>query len=376
MCDSELNRHCWNLRLDEFFMARLSRNCSLLLLSAALLVCVVHFIVDSGCGVITTCKEQADRSPLLQPMAMASQVKRTVIATTAAAPLSLKQLVVVTGFSSKHYSTSLGMLTSVQRLLPGTRVIVYDLGLNVAQRANLRTLCNVELRRFNFHGYPLYFQRLASFGLWKPVVMKEAAEETDMVLFLDSNVRIKQPLDKDTILNQLAVFPVQGVHSQSRAVQYTHDDTLRHFGVRRESMRGFTTVQTSCLLMQITDATKKLLDLWAGCVLNRSCIYPVGVITMRKKRKFCDMNLQGFVSAEYTGCHQFSQSALNVALVRLFGKAVFNKIVPNCTISRHGKGAFNEIEDKCTWMRYFDVLTLSDKMSFHHDQLQAIKCTS
>ena len=288
-----------------------------------------------------------------------SQLKRTDYSAplTQTQLISLKRLIVVTAFRAKHYATGLRMLSTVQRFLPPrTSVVIYDLGLNVAQRVSLKSICNVELRPFDLYSYPPHFRQLIRFDLWKPVIMKEIAKETDLMLFMDPSARLKKQLN-ETILRHLSDFSIQALHWRSRAVQYTHDDTLSYLGVRREEMRGFTTVQTNCLFVQVTKDSVRLLNLWAQCVMKKSCVYPEGVITGKMKRQFCSKTELNLVSAEYNGCHYFTQSVLNVALVRLFGKNVFSKIVPGCTHKRYGKGPINQIEQHCDWMDFFEIQT-------------------
>ena len=333
---------------------RLSKECLLLFLPMLLLVVGLMYLAPTSewcrLGVVNEkCYQTVDRGA---PLRLSQQLKR---ANYAAQLVSLKRLVVVTAFRANHYITGLSMLGTVQQFLPaGTTVIVYDLGLNVAQRASLKTICNVELRSFDFYSYPPHFRQLVRFGLWKPVIMKEIVKETNLMLFMDPSARLKKPLN-ETILHHLSVFPIQALHWQSRAVQYTHDDTLTYLGVRREQMRGFTTVLTTCLFMKVTRDSLRLLNLWTQCIVKKSCVYPEGVITGVKKRQFCSKSQLSLVSVEYGGCHHFTQSAFNVALVRLFGKSVFSKIVPGCTRKRYGKGPLNQIEQHCDWMDFFEI---------------------
>lgn len=263
------------------------------------------------------------------------------------------RLVVVCAFSSNHYIEAQDMLGSVQQFLPKTRIIVYDIGLSAAERANLNTLCNIELRTFNFDKYPLYFKEHLNFGIWKPFIIQQVSTETDLLLYVDTSIRLIQPLNK-AIFSLLARFPLQGTHSPTRIAQYTHDNTFKHFGISRESMRGFTTIQAGCLLMYINKEMRQLLDMWVDCAMNKECIYPDGARTKKISGQPCEEK-QNFSSVEYNGCHRFDQSALDVILVRLFGSQVFDKIVPGCRLRRYGKEDLDYMEQNCDWTRYFNI---------------------
>ena len=64
------------------------------------------------------------------------------------------RLVVVTAASNNHYAESQDMIGSVQKFLPNTKLIVYDLGLTQKQKEKLHRYCNVEVRPFQFENYP------------------------------------------------------------------------------------------------------------------------------------------------------------------------------------------------------------------------------
>ena len=101
------------------------------------------------------------------------------------------RLVVMTGISSNHFEESRDMIASVQKFLPNTKLIVYDLGLNDVERKNVSTYCNVELRTFHFELYSPYVKELFKYA-WKPIIYRDVAEDYEVILYMDSTLLKKR----------------------------------------------------------------------------------------------------------------------------------------------------------------------------------------
>jgi len=74
------------------------------------------------------------------------------------------RLVIVTAASSNHYAESQDMIGSVQKFLPNTKLIVYDLGLTQKQKETLCRYCNVEVRPFQHENYPPHTNILTTYA--------------------------------------------------------------------------------------------------------------------------------------------------------------------------------------------------------------------
>jgi len=102
-----------------------------------------------------------------------------------------RRLVALTAFSSNHYGEALDMIGSVQKYLPRTKIIVYDIGLTAEERKNVSTFCNVELISFNFTIYSLHVKRKIRGLAWKPLILQELVdEEYDVILYGDASLRV------------------------------------------------------------------------------------------------------------------------------------------------------------------------------------------
>ena len=135
----------------------------------------------------------------------------------------VKRLVVATGISSNHYQEAMaGLIGSVQRMMPKTKIIVYDLGLTAKQRDNVRRICDVELRTFNFPKYPDHVSpRTLNNYAWKPLIAAELSEEYEMIMYGDSSVRLLEPLQKHVFPHFLDVeLPFVGTLAITHQVSY------------------------------------------------------------------------------------------------------------------------------------------------------------
>ena len=237
--------------------------------------------------------------------------------------IMVERLVIATGISSNHYQEAMaGMIGSVQRMMPKTKIIVYDLGLTVEQRDNVSRTCGVELRTFNFTKYPDHVSpgTLNNFA-WKPLIAAELSKEYEVIMWGDSSVRLLEPLQKHVFPHFLDVeLPFVGTLAYAVIVQMTHNKTLEYLNVSRESMKGLRTIQGGCWVVWFNDKTKRLLNSWVDCALHKECIAPEG-----SKKGPCNQRKLGLTrnDVNYCGCHRFDQSALDVILFRDFGKTIW-----------------------------------------------------
>ena len=257
------------------------------------------------------------------------------------------KLVVVSSISSNHLSEATGMIVSVQRYMPHTRIILYSLGLTGEEIEVLSSYSNLELRVFDFNKYPsvAYSRKnLRTFG-WKPVVVKEISEEYEVLAYFDSSVRLAGPINKD-VLRYLLSSPafIAGpwwgnscIRSDSPIVSYTHNETLKYlFPVKsqnlvklRKELRVWGHMQAGCWLMWLNrEMRKKVLNNWVDCAFHEQCMAP-----RESKIDGCiSVNVliaDYFAEGRYIGCHRYDQSALNLIFYREFGESAAEQVCHN-----------------------------------------------
>lgn len=225
------------------------------------------------------------------------------------------RIVVVTAFSNNHHDEAMDFIASVQRFMPGIRIIVYDLGLTATKKEFVSSLCNVELRHFRFEDYPAHVRNLMNYS-WKVILLKEVAKEYEVILWGDASVRIHSGAMKDGVLPFLLKFPfVDGPNHPWPIISITRDEMLRYldFKMTREEARKkvLGTVQATCFVMWMESKMRMFLEHWLDCALHVECMAPAG------SKIGCDMNL--LHRRQFANCHRYDQSALNVLLLRDFG---------------------------------------------------------
>ena len=238
-----------------------------------------------------------------------------------AVDLMLKRLVITTAVSSNHFSEVQSLIGSVQKVMPQTKLVLYDLGMTANQRDNVSKMCGIELRTFNFTKYPEHVSpdRLMNYA-WKPLIVYELSKEYEVVMWGDASLRLLKPLQEYVLPYLLDVqVPFVARETNFIIVQMTHDQTLKYLNVTRESMRGLSTVSATAWVVWINEKTKRFVDSWADCALHEECIAPKGA-----KVKPCGVKPnQDWQEVGYCGCHRFDQSALDVILFREFGDEIF-----------------------------------------------------
>ena len=235
-----------------------------------------------------------------------------------------KRLVVVTSVSSNHFEESKDMIASIQKYLPQTKILFYDLGLTEAQRLEVSKYCNVELQNVQWNKYPPHVKILKKFA-WKPLTVGEVAEKYDLVMYGDSSLRMKSS-DIGPVLSSLLEVPFfDMVPSSLGIISFTHDDTIKYlkYPPSRKDMAKWKTLQGGTWIMLLNhDMKESVLKPWVDCALHEQCIAPKG-----SSLSPCHFEMLKYNDGRYIGCHRYDQSVLNIILARKFGLNMFNSLI-------------------------------------------------
>ena len=242
-----------------------------------------------------------------------------------------EHLVYATAISDNHFKEALGMFGSVRKCIPSAKFIVYDLGLNMANRQYLTNRYPVELRLFPYQKYSHipHVRNLYTYA-WKPIIVQELAQEYEVILYLDSSMRMKKACDIKSTLAQLLKFPFFDLSPyMTPFIEYVHNGMVKylHYPKHRKDVAHVKiNFRAGCWIMWINDAIReKLIKPWVDCALHRECIAPKGA-----RLKPC--HYSKVHDGRYKGCHRYDQSALNVIIFREFGIRGGSKAI-NLTVS-------------------------------------------
>jgi hypothetical protein len=210
------------------------------------------------------------------------------LAAAAAAALAARRsappppLVVATGANAAFFPQLANLLGSVQHWCPECRLEVFDLGLELEQRAALRRICNVALRWPG--GPPARLGALASKPkkyAWKPAALLEAVDAGGAALWLDAGSTVTAPLGG--VADALRRDGYLLVHGQDDdMVPWTHPRTFAWLGYNSEAaveraFRGRPSFSGNTVgFSRGSRAYWKILRPWAACALEEGCVAPAG----------------------------------------------------------------------------------------------------
>ncbi|XP_072051352.1 uncharacterized protein [Amphiura filiformis] len=192
---------------------------------------------------------------------------------------------VVTAVSSNHFDEIKGMIASSQRRMPQTKIVAYDLGLTPEQAAKMKTMCNVDLRQFDFKKYPRHVKNLHTYA-WKPLIIKETLTEFGSIFYGDSSVRFRRSLSfLFQFLKENHGF-MQHIHSfnpRLKEAQYymTHPKTFLELKVKRDRYKndiGYTPWISAGRVLYVNNSFlhENIITPMVDCALRPQCISPEG----------------------------------------------------------------------------------------------------
>ncbi len=247
--------------------------------------------------------------------------------------------VIITGFSQNHFIEAKGMLASVQKFLPHTKIIVYDLGLDKESLEQIRRMCNVDqVRHFDTTKYPAHVKNLHTYA-FKPIIVMEALSEFEVVFWCDASARFQaDPRKMYTYLKEQQGFLRRTVTYDPHIIlTRTHPAMFKALDVDRGA---YSRDKGNCpafeanrlLFVNTTLLRQKFIVPWLTCALRSQCIAPNDSIL--------SLNRHG---PKYT--HRFDQAALSIlAYKNMYG--VWNQrndrtelFVSVVDLSRSHKGA-------------------------------------
>uniref|UniRef100_A0A914UZU0 Uncharacterized protein n=1 Tax=Plectus sambesii TaxID=2011161 RepID=A0A914UZU0_9BILA len=95
--------------------------------------------------------------------------------------------VMATACSDNHWEEAKHMLGILRKYRPKQKVVLYDLGLVEETVKFVKSLCNVEYRKFPFENYPPHVARIGEYR-WKPLIIAEMLQEFGAIWYMDSSV--------------------------------------------------------------------------------------------------------------------------------------------------------------------------------------------
>ncbi|KAH3767809.1 hypothetical protein Pelo_333 [Pelomyxa schiedti] len=204
-----------------------------------------------------------------------------------------RTLTVVTSASSGFFTRLQNLVGSLHFWAPGTPVVVYDLGLDEPQRAEVRGWLGVELRRFDFSRRPGHLRNLRNYA-WKPVVMLDAMSRPGfggLMLYQDAGQEIRSPLAEiEAMLRRDGYFFVvqEGLKTKAKCCgtigELCHTGTSDYLGIDRSSFEDAVMCAGGIQGYALnSSAYYNVLLPTVACALVADCIAPTGATTQNHR---------------------------------------------------------------------------------------------
>ncbi|XP_071111875.1 uncharacterized protein [Haliotis cracherodii] len=225
-----------------------------------------------------------------------------------------KRILFVTGASSNHFMESQAMLKNFHEIIPAHfsnySLRYYDLGLKPTERAQLEKHCKCDVKIFPVQKLDPWMRRLNCY-IWKPMIIQANIKAADIVVWLDSSIRLpKEGIGKsvqDVLLQGLTIGGVGG-----RAPQFIDTRMMNYFNSTPCMYSPFTMIEANFMMFHNDEFVRDaIIAPWATCAVNHNCMCPDNSVL------YCNHAIN-----KYGKCHRYDQAAMNMIALQLFGKHV------------------------------------------------------
>jgi Protein of unknown function (DUF1647) len=192
-------------------------------------------------------------------------------------------MTIVTGASTNHFRCLCHLLYTAKLYEPDSRLLVYDLGLGVAERRHIQKFKGMEHRIFNFKQYPEWTRFQAVGGgaeqrgcyAWKPIIVYDVLQEFGgMVLWLDAGDLIHGPLHRlRQVLEQEGIYSPR---SSGNIGKWTHPKTLEYMKASKELLEKSNRNAAIVGFNTASKASNDVAGAWKLHALKKECIAPAG----------------------------------------------------------------------------------------------------
>lgn len=198
------------------------------------------------------------------------------------------------------------------------KLIVYDLGLNVEQAEILKTW-NITVRRFDFENYPKFVENLLEYR-WKILILTEMISISASFVWLDASFRFDALTCKELLRIHSTPtstdFPAVLLYLDPRhsILSSTHPNIYKYFPTNVSSVAHARMLGTGVMMLRRSPALQFMQTFWVLCALTQDCLAPAGSVIKCHWDK-----TENRVVDEYSCCHRFDQSLINVLLYDYYG---------------------------------------------------------
>ncbi|GMR62912.1 hypothetical protein PMAYCL1PPCAC_33107, partial [Pristionchus mayeri] len=192
-------------------------------------------------------------------------------------------------------------------------IIFYDLGLKEIHVEELKSVCNLEVRKFDFHAYPDFVSRIMGGYHFKPIIMAEVFSEFEHFWIVDTSIRFFNvtPFLFDFYNNvtsstfETVVLRRPTGHSIFAA---THPSMYEYLPIDSALAKELEMLEYPIFIAR-SEVAREAIKWNALCALTKECMAPSGAVLS------CSFGDDRFNA--WAKCHRYDQSSINIVLSTL-----------------------------------------------------------
>lgn len=192
-----------------------------------------------------------------------------------------KELLFVTGSDKYFYESAIQLIDSINRHEKDSKIIFYDLGLELFQIKNLKqTYQNLEYRKFDFSNYPSFFEERDEFGklgayAWKSAIISNVFfEKKTNIIWLDAGNTVSKKLNLVRIV--LSFYGFYSPISSGTIEQWTYSSVLADLELSQRIRKKRNLTGGIVGLSWKSSKSKEIIRLWFEFSSNQNLISPEG----------------------------------------------------------------------------------------------------
>lgn len=244
---------------------------------------------------------------------------------------NIRQHVFATAASGGYFQQSRVAIASIQKHFPGYPIYYYNLGgLRENQISEIKTLCSVHLRTFQFGKFPNHVGTFKLNFAWKALLIRELLQEHPGVFYIDSSVRFSASYNDEHYEQVLRVGGfLFNTYTGHATFPVTHPAVFNFLPTNMTAMKTLFQWEGGDVIVYRTEevCTKVMMPLLM-CSLYESCAQPTKDISCSVKSW-----------DTFSGCHRFDQSLMNILVQNYAGYNNLIRALPEVVvIHRSGVG--------------------------------------
>lgn len=216
----------------------------------------------------------------------------------------------VTAARQSQFHEVLQLIYSIQNMMPGEMVHVYDLDLTNDQKKHLMSICIVRLQIFMKVLFPSYVSNLDN-SHWKPLVIQTALAEFGHMIWINPTFKLTGS-DFASLIHDSHDSGVLLISYPARYTTYavTHPSMYKFIPTNLEKLKKEPHLEIQAMIIHNTEEVHgNFMKLLTACAMEQACLAPTTA------EKHCDFD---FTGRKYASCHRYAESAINILLKNMF----------------------------------------------------------